>query len=120
MRTRIYDESGVNRFEMHCIRQIEKSKLMGLLERERRLAGFLAEHYSTQILKNARKSFAPIEEIINQIYAHPEVKEIKNRINNILDAYREFKHLADCIRGRTLSRIREQLLLVSNAVGNPF
>lgn len=120
MRTRIYDESGVNRFEMHCIRQIEKSKLMGLLERERRLASFLAEHHSTLILKNARKPFAPVEEIINQIYAHPEIKEIKNRINNILDAYREFKHLADRIGDRTCSHVRERLRLVSDAVRDPF
>ena len=120
MRTRIYDGCGANRTEMNCIRQIEKSKLMNLLEREQRLTNFLAEHHSTLVLRNPRKPFASVEEVISQIYAHPEIKEIKNRINNILDAYREFKHLADRIGGRTESHVRERLRLVSDAVKDPF
>lgn len=119
MKTRIY-ESGANRTETNFIRQIEKSKLMKLLERERRLTNILAEHYSTLILKNPRKPLTLVEEIINQIYAHPEIKEIKNRINNILDAYREFKHLADRIGDRTCSHVRERLRLVSDAITDPF
>lgn len=120
MRTRIYDECGLNRAEMNCIRQIEKSKLMKLLERERRLVNILAEHHATLILKNPRKPLTPVEEIINQIYAHPEIKETKNRINNILDAYREFKHLAERVGDGTCSHVRERLRLVSDAITDPF
>lgn len=120
MRNRIYSNEGFNAVEERRIKQIEKSKLCQLLEKERRLTSFLAEHYSTLILKNARQPFEVVEEIINQIYAHPEIKEIKNRVNNILDAYREFKNLADNIRDRTNSHVRDKLRLVSDAVKSPF
>lgn len=101
MRTRIYDECGLNRAEMHCIRQIEKSKLMKLLECERRLTNFLAEHHAGIILKNPGKSSESADQILAHIGNHPEVKEADYRINNILDAYGEFKGFSDGIRERT-------------------
>lgn len=120
MKTRIYDNCGANRAEMNFIRQIEKTKLMKLLERERTLASLLADHHSTLILRNSRRPIAPVEEIISQIYAHPEIREIENRIHNILDAYREFKHLAERIGDRIRSHVRDKLRMVSDAVTDPF
>ena len=101
MKTRIYDECGLNRAEMNCIRQIEKSKLMGLLERERRLTNFLAELHAGVIMKNPDKSIEAADQILAHIGSHPEVKETDNRINNILDAFDEFKGFSDNIRART-------------------
>lgn len=101
MRTRIYDECGLNRAEMNCIRQIEKSKLVRLLERERRLTDFLAEHYAGIILKNPDKPVEAVDKVIAHINSHREVKETDDRINNILDAFDEFKGISDSIRTRT-------------------
>jgi len=109
MRTRIYDECGINRAEMNCIRQIEKSKLMGLLERERALTSFLAEHYSCIILKNSNKPIETVDAILTNIGNHPEVKEAEGRINNILDAFDEFKGFSDSIRARTRNAAFEKL-----------
>lgn len=116
MRTRIYDECGLNRAEMNCIRQIEKSKLMGLLERERRLTNFLAEHHAGVILKNPDKPIEAADQILAHIGSHPEVKETDNRINNILDAFDEFKGFSDNIRARTRDANFDKLEMVIGIV----
>jgi hypothetical protein len=116
MRTRIYDECGINRAEMNCIRQIEKSKLMGLLERERALTSFLAEHYSCIILKNPNKPIETADALLAHIGNHPEVKEAEERIDNILDAFGEFKGFSDGIRARTRNAAFEKLETVIRLV----
>lgn len=116
MRTRIYDECGLNRAEMNCIRQIEKSKLMGLLERDRRLTNFLAEHHAGVILKNPNKPIEAADQVLAHIDNHPEVKETDNRINNILDAFDEFKSFSDSIRARTRNANFEKLETVIGLV----
>lgn len=116
MRTRIYDECGLNRFEMHCIRQIEKSKLMKLLERERRLTDFLAEHHAGIIIKNFGKPSESADAILAHIGNHPEVKEADHQINNILEAYGEFKGFSDGIRARTQNAAVEKLEAVIGIV----
>lgn len=116
MRTRIYDECGLNRVEMNCIRQIEKSKLMGLLEREKRLTNFLAEHHAGVILKNPDKPVEAADQVLAHIGNHPEVKETDNRINNILDAFDEFKGFSEAIRTRTRHTNFEKLETVIGVV----
>ena len=97
------------RAEMRCIRQIEKSKLMNLLERERRLTKFLAEHHAQVILKNPNKPIEAADALLAHIAEHPEVKETDHRINNILDAFGEFRGFASGIRTRTRAAISEKL-----------
>lgn len=116
MRTRIYDGCGVNRAEMNCIRQIEKSKLMRLLERERALTSFLAEHHACLILKNPNKPIEAAEAVLTNIGNHPEIKEAEGRINNILDAFDEFKGFSDSIRARTRNAALEKLETVMRLV----
>lgn len=116
MNTRIYDECGMNRAELRCIRQIEKSKLMNLLERERRLMSFLAEHHAEMILKNAGKPIEAANSILAHIANHPQVKETDCRINNILDAFADFKGFCEGIRTRTRAAAFEKLETVISAV----
>ena len=116
MRTRIYDECGINRAEMNCIRQIEKSKLMGLLERERALTSFLAEHYSCVIFKNPNKPIETADALLAHIGNHPEVKEAEGRIDNILDAFEEFKGISSSIRARTRNAALEKMETVIRLV----
>jgi hypothetical protein len=116
MNAKIYDECGANRAEMRRIRQIEKSKLMNLLERERRLTNFLAEHHAQLILKNPNRPFEATDALLTHIAGHPEIKETDNRINNILDAFDEFKGFASGIRSRTRSAVSEKLETVIRLV----
>lgn len=120
MNIRIYDDCGANRAEMRLLRQIEKSKLMKLLERERRLTNFLAEHHACVILKNPNKPIEGLDAILAHIGSHPEVRETDNRINNILDAFDEFKDISSSIRTRTktvaVEKIETVIRLVHRAV----
>lgn len=116
MNTKIYDECGANRAEMRSIRQIEKSKLMNLLERERRLTNFLAEHHASLILKNPNKPIEAANAILVHIGNHPEVKETDIRINNILDAFGEFKSFSDNIRKRTRDFAFERLETITGII----
>jgi len=106
----------MNRAEARCIRQIEKSKLMNLLERERRLTVFLAEHHAEMILKNASKPIEAADAILTHIINHPQVKETDCRINNILDAFAEFQHFSDNIRERNRAAAIEKLETVISVV----
>lgn len=116
MKTRIYDGCGANRTEMNCIRQIEKSKLMTLLERERRLTSFLTEHHAEIILKSPNRLIESADAYLAHIAGHPEVREADNRISNILDAFGEFKSFADSIRERTRTVAFEKLETVIGIV----
>lgn len=116
MNAKIYDECGANRAEMRCIRQIEKSKLMNLLERERRLTNFLAEHHAQLILTNSNKPIEAADALLSHIAGHPEVKETDNRINNILDAFGEFRGFCESIRNRTRAAVSAKLETVIHLV----
>lgn len=117
---RIYNCEGFNRVEEQRIKQIERAKLTQLLEQERRLADFLAEHHAALILQNPRQPLAAVEDVVNQIFAHPQIKETAYKVNNILNAYREFNGLANRIGERTRSNVRNKLRLVGDAVRSPF
>jgi hypothetical protein len=119
MTTRIYDYCGANRAETRSIRQIEKSKLMELLERERRLTNFLAEHHAELILQNPNKPTEAVETIIAAIRNHPQIKENAACIDNILDAYTDFNSFSNRIRTRTKTAAYDRLKAVSLAV-SPF
>lgn len=119
MTTRIYDNWGGNRAETRSIRQIEKSKLMELLERERRLTNFLAEHHAELILRNSNKPTEAVETIIASIGNHPQVRENAACIDNILDAYTDFKSFSNRIRTRTKTAAHDKLKAVTLAV-SPF
>lgn len=116
MNIRIYDECGINRAEMRVLRQIEKSKLMNLLERERRLTNLLAEHHAEMILKGANKPIEAADALLARIAGHPEIKKTDHRINNILDAFDEFKALAGGIRNRTREAASEKLKMMIGIV----
>lgn len=116
MATRIYDECGQNKTEMRCIQNIERSKLLNLLERERKLTSFLAEHHAELILQNPARPIDQIETIIASIGNHPEIKETDQRINNILDAYTDFKSFSDQIRDRTKTAAVDKLSAVVRLV----
>lgn len=93
---------------------------MNLLEHERRLTNFLAEHHAEVILKNPDKPVEAADTLLAHITGHPEVKETDNRINNILDAYSEFRGFCESIRKRTRAAVSEKLetviYLVNRAV----
>lgn len=89
---------------------------MGLLERERALTSFLAEHYACVILKNPNKPIETADAYLTHIGNHPEVKEADGRINNILDAFGEFKGFAGSIRERTRNTAFEKLETVIGIV----
>ena len=116
MTTRIYDYCGGNRAETHSIRQIEKSKLMRLLERERRLTNFLCEHHAELILRNPNKPTETVETIIASIGNHPQLRENAACIDNILDAYTDFKSFSNRIRMRTKTAAHDRLKAVALAV----
>lgn len=109
MTTRIYDECGQNKSEMRCIKNIERSKLLKLLERERRLTNFLTEHHAELILQNPGRPIEQIETVIAFIGKHPEIRETDQRINNILDAYDDFKTFSEQIRERTKAAAFDRL-----------
>ncbi len=116
MTTRIYDNWGANLAETRSIRQIEKSKLMRLLERERRLTNFLCEHHAELILRNPNKPTETVETIIASIGNHPQLRENAACIDNILDAYTDFKSFSNRIRMRTKTAAHDRLKAVALAV----
>lgn len=116
MMTRIYDNWGANRAETRSIRQIEKSKLMELLERERRLTNCLAGHHAELILQNSNKPTEAVETIIAAIGNHPHIRENAACIDNILDAYGDFKSFSNRIRTRTKTAAYDRLRAVTLAV----
>jgi hypothetical protein len=120
MTTRIYDYCGGNYAEARYIRQMEKSKLMQLLERERRLTNFLAEHHAEIILQNPDKPIDLIETILASIGNHPQVRENAACIDNILDAYADFKSFSDSIRTRTKTAAYNKLQAVARLIQMRF
>lgn len=92
---------------------------MELLERERRLTNFLCEHHAELILQNPNKPTEAVEAIIASIDNHPQVRENAAYIDNILDAYTDFKSFSNRIRTRTKTAALDRLKAIALAV-SPF
>lgn len=101
MATRIYNYQGINRTEERRIKQIERSKLVELLERERKLTNYLAGHYADLIVKDPKKFADEVEWMLLDIENRPEIVKINERVNAILEDYPDFMNLAGRLQNRT-------------------
>lgn len=111
MKTQVYNQ-GYNRIENYQIISIERAKLNRLLDEERRITQTLAGSLKRQIENALDLSCADLQMIWNSIRNHALVKNVRNRISLLTDAYPRFLSQVETMRERLKKKIIESLEIV--------